>query len=779
MVKRLHLLARWAIAVCVVATSLPLAAESAPPPAPADVVNVRGGSWSDPEIWRPRGTPRPGTRVRIAAETTVEYDVVSERELGAVEIEGTLTFSRIRSTRLDAGPIIVRKGGALELGSRARPIPSTVTAEIRLVVPEGRTFEGGDFTLADVGLWVFPGGRWELYGSFIRTTWAKLAQPAAVGASTVTVDGDLSDWPRGADLVITPTMTTPTAEDFEERRVAAVRRLADARSQLTLTAPLRRAHGGGNQFSGEVALLSRNVRIMSKYTNRTKAHTMFMAGARGSIAYAEFRDLGPLGVLARYPIHFHQMGETSRGMSVRGASIWRSDNHFVNIHGSNGVIVEDTVGYDAAGSGFFIEPAEPTPGRQGRKEEDGTKPDTAVPSSPNRSAGQDKGARSKPPRKGEDASVNLDVVLIHNLAAKGFWRPGSLDEPHRVSLFWIASFNAIVIDNVAVGSRGGKLASGFHLGGHVSGVSRTAPPLAMVHNEAHGNGAYGLFSWTNAKLPFDVVGFRAWRNGKAGLGLGAYNNRFRIIGAELSENVEHNATVWLIRAQIQDSTLTGSKIGIFFTEHPVGSDPQAPAQIVNTRFSQHSYADVSQDHRRCPVLEQERLPDSKRCPANYALFARPQFSSSRPIDFGWQENANSWLEVIDWAARPAGLPPSFRVVREDQEGEGKPFALFGGRIRPAQRAWDYPPVVAIALSRPRSTSGAGLTIRAAARDDRGIVAVEFLVDGVVRQRLTRPPFEISLSAAAGASRSYVYARAMDGGGNVAYSQVLRVPPAAP
>jgi len=704
---------------------------------------------------------------------------MSEAELDAVEIEGTLTFSRIRSTRLDSGPIIVRKSGALELGTRARPIPSTVTAEIRLVVAEGRTFEGGDFTPGDVGLWVFPGGRWEVYGSPIRTTWAKLAQPAAAGAPTVTVDADLSDWPRGADLVITPTVTSPSAEDYEERRVAAVRRLADSRSQLTLTSPLRRAHGGGSRFSGEVALLSRNVRIVSKYPNRTKAHTMFMAGARGSIAYAEFRDLGPLGVLARYPIHFHQMGESSRGMSVRGASIWRSDNHFVNIHGSNGVIVEDTVGYDAAGSGFFIEPAEPTPGRQGRKEEDQTKPDTAVPSSPDRSAGQDKRARGKTPRKGEEPSGNLDIVLIHNFAAKGFWRPGSLDEPHRVSLFWIASFNAIVIDNVAVGSRGGKLASGFHLGGHASGVSRTAPPLAMVHNEAHGNGAYGLFSWTNAKLPVDVVGLRAWRNGKAGLGLGAYNNRFRIIGAELSENAEHNATVWLIRAQIQDSTLTGSKIGIFFTEHPVGSDPQAPAQIVNTRFSQHSHADVSQDHRPCPVPEQERLPDSKRCPANYALFARPQFSSSRPIDFGWQENAHSWLEVIDWASPPAGLPQSFRVVREDQEGEGTPFPLFGGRIRPAQRAWDYPPIVAVSFSRTGSNAGTGLTIRAEARDDRGIAAVEFLIDGIVRRHLTRPPFEMIWPAAAGAPRSYVYARAMDSAGNVGYSRVLRVPPAAP
>ncbi len=112
---------------------------------------------------------------------------------------------------------------------------------------------------------------------------------------------------------------------------------------------------------GEVALLSRNVILTSKYPNSVQnGHTLVMAGARVGLSHTEFRRLGDLGCLGRYPIHFHMMGDSSRGTRVLGVSIWRSDNNFLNIHGSNGITIEDSVGYDATGVGFFV--GEPAPG---------------------------------------------------------------------------------------------------------------------------------------------------------------------------------------------------------------------------------------------------------------------------------------------------------------------------------------------------------------------------------------------------------------------------------
>ena len=719
--------------------------------------------------------PGAGAAVLVAKGTTVQYDVAPDVELASIEVEGQLVFSRERSTHLDSGSILVRAGGILEMGSPDRPVPPAVTAEVRLVVPEGATFAGGDFVQGDTGVWVLPGGRWDVSGAPIRHTWVKLARTARAGDADVVVGEDLSDWPRGADVVVTPTGMNPTGADFEERKIDSVRRLADGLFAVRLTVALSRVHDGGGEFSGELALLSRNVRITSKYPTRLKAHTAFMRDARGSIAYGEFRDLGALGVLGRYPIHFHRMGDSSRGMYVRGASIWRSDNHFLNIHGSNGITIEDTVGYDAAGMGYFLETMRSARRKSIGQKQQRVKGEQAAHATPGQGAAGE--TASQPRADREAASMgepveNLDNAFIHDLAAKGFWRPGSLDDGRRLALFWISSFNTILIDNVAVGARGGRDTAGFHFA-EDSEWSDAAIPFVMVRNEAHSNSGHGLFSWTNAKLVFDVVGFKAWRNAGAGIALGAYNSRFRIIGADLAENDEYNINAWVVRARIQDSVLKRSKTGILFSRHFVRSDPESPALIVNTRFLEHSAADVALDHRECQAPVEERSPDSRECAANYAVFARPQFLSRRPIDFGWHQNANSWLDVLDWPSPAAGLPSSFRVVRRDQAAAGDlPSPMVDGRIQPVQRVWDYPP--AVEISAAEGGPARGITLRARARDDRGVASVEFFVNGMLLQRLTAGPYDATWKAGLQERRgAYVYARATDTGGNVAYSQVLQ------
>ena len=82
---------------------------------------------------------------------------------------------------------------------------------------------------------------------------------------------------------------------------------------------------------------------------------MYHRHSAGSISYAEFRHLGKEGVLGRYAIHYHLVGNTMRGSSVIGASIWDSGNRWVTIHGTNYLVVRDCVGYQSMGHGFFLE----------------------------------------------------------------------------------------------------------------------------------------------------------------------------------------------------------------------------------------------------------------------------------------------------------------------------------------------------------------------------------------------------------------------------------------
>ncbi len=59
--------------------------------------------------------------------------------------------------------------------------------------------------------------------------------------------------------------------------------------------------------------------------------------------------------LGKYSLHFHLVGDTMRGTSVIGASIWDSGNRWITIHGTNYLVVRDCVGYRAIGHGFFLE----------------------------------------------------------------------------------------------------------------------------------------------------------------------------------------------------------------------------------------------------------------------------------------------------------------------------------------------------------------------------------------------------------------------------------------
>jgi hypothetical protein len=86
-----------------------------------------------------------------------------------------------------------------------------------------------------------------------------------------------------------------------------------------------------------------------------RGHTMYHHGSAGSISYAEFRYLGKRDVLGRYALHYHLCGDSMRGSSVVGASIWDSHNRWLTVHGTDYLVVRDCVGYQSIGHGFFLE----------------------------------------------------------------------------------------------------------------------------------------------------------------------------------------------------------------------------------------------------------------------------------------------------------------------------------------------------------------------------------------------------------------------------------------
>ena len=344
-----------------------------------DARSANSGKWSDASTWVNERAPRAGDNVQIRAGHVVIYD--ADETVRVLHVGGTLTFARDKSTQLNVGLLKVLPGdqcnddgfnchdeadvasstasrAALEIGTRDNPIPSAVTATIRLV-----HFEGMDTNMLPA--LINCGGRMDIHGAPMNRTWVKLGTTAKPGDGKVTLTQAVTGWNVGDRIIITVSKESddggssyrqsarrPRRVGTEERFISAIEE-----STLTLDKPLAYEHFGVGITRSEVANLSRNVVIESADPNGVRGHTMYHRDSSGGISYAEFRHLGKEGLLGKYAIHFHLVRDTMRGSGVLGASIWDSHNRWITIHGTDYLLVRDCVGYQSVGHGFFLEDA--------------------------------------------------------------------------------------------------------------------------------------------------------------------------------------------------------------------------------------------------------------------------------------------------------------------------------------------------------------------------------------------------------------------------------------
>lgn len=182
----------------------------------------------------------------------------------------------------------------------------------------------------------------------------------------VYVDAWAEGWKQGDRIIVTSTRRQRDGRgvggDFlagaqtEERQISGLSpRDFTGGYAVRLDRPLAFSHYAEGNFRAEIANLTRNVVVESADPNGVRGHTTYHKNSAGSINYAEFRHLGKRDEKGRYSIHFHLAGETMRGSSVIGASIWDSHNRWITIHGTDDLVVRDNVGYKSVGHGYFLE----------------------------------------------------------------------------------------------------------------------------------------------------------------------------------------------------------------------------------------------------------------------------------------------------------------------------------------------------------------------------------------------------------------------------------------
>ena len=340
--------------------------------------SVASGKWSNPKTWLPARVPGKGDRVLVSRKTTVVYDVKSKAVIRLLQIVGVVSFSRKRDTELNVGLLTIphseqcsEHGFACEfegsdagpktpdgqwpsllVGTPDKPIPAGVTARIRLHYIKGMNKDNAPAIAC-------CSGRMEIHGAPLSRTWVKLGKDVNVGAKTVELAEAVTGWRVGDAIIVTGSKkkysrrsirSNPSSAATEERRIVRI----DG-TTITLDKPLSNEHFGSGKFRSEVANLSRNVIIESADPKGVRGHTVYHKYSKGGISYARFAHLGKEGVLGRYAIHYHLVGRTMRGSSVRGVAVVDSHNRWITIHGTQYLVVKDCVGYKSVGHGFFLE----------------------------------------------------------------------------------------------------------------------------------------------------------------------------------------------------------------------------------------------------------------------------------------------------------------------------------------------------------------------------------------------------------------------------------------
>ncbi|MEO1681229.1 MAG: G8 domain-containing protein [Pseudomonadota bacterium] len=331
----------------------------------ASHIAIKDGAWSDPGTWDTGRVPGSEADVYIPAGTTVTYDMDSETPLHVVRVDGELTWSQTEDTKMVVETIVTDMGSTIEVGSMADPMPTGVNAEI--VFRDTPITDDAQITH---GLVAF--GEVDIQGAE-KESYLTLEDGASRGATSVKVDGDLSNWEIGDTLLFVGTERDGNGSQDEERTITSI-----SGDTISFDRPLDHDHKSpdGFDFDTFVGNLSRNVVLTSENPDGVRGHVMLHNGmpdpedgSINSVRYAEFRDLGrtdesepfsDTNVMGRYPLHLHEIGTDGGPASmIEGNSVHGSPGWGIVQHSSHAMINHNIV-YDTVGSGIVSEDGDET-----------------------------------------------------------------------------------------------------------------------------------------------------------------------------------------------------------------------------------------------------------------------------------------------------------------------------------------------------------------------------------------------------------------------------------
>jgi len=428
--------------------------------------------WSDPDTWPNHKVPVAGDKVTIGRDKEVILDV-SPPALAGLSIDGKLTFSNDADLELTTEWIMLH--GELAIGSEASPHTRKATITFTNNV-KGEDVMAG---MGDRGIMI-SGGTLNLHGD--RTnTWTKLASTAKAGSTSIQVL-DAAGWRVGDEIVLASTDYDP--RQAERRTIAAI-----SGNKLTLDKKLDYMHFGKITYEvderGEVGLLTRNIKIQASADAEQSflgGHIMAMPSSHMYVEGVELQRMGQNLTLARYPIHWHLVGD-AKGQYIKNAAIHDTYNRCVTVHGTNFLRVENNVTYNTVGHCFFMEDGIEHGNEFVHNLGIQTKCHTSKPCVPTNLAAA-----------GENPDYeNRQGIRTNGQASKDVLLPSD----NTASTFWITNPDNVYRDNVAAGSdsNGFWMSLPEHPQGQFEGteISKTIWPRRTPFREFKGNVAHSNY----------------------------------------------------------------------------------------------------------------------------------------------------------------------------------------------------------------------------------------------------------------------------------------------
>src|SRR6187399_2587517 len=394
--------------------------------AAVEAAQVKATRWSDRASWPSKKVPVAGEKVEIASGKEVILDV-SPPALGGLTVNGKLSFADKSDLELNTEWVMVH--GELAIGTEAQPFTHKATITLINNVKDEQMMGMGDRGI------MLSGGTLNLHGN--RTnTWTKLAKTADAGSTSIEVL-NAAQWKAGDEIVLASTDYNP--RQAERRTIAAING-----NTITLDKKLDYMHFGKITFDvderGEVGLLTRNIKIEASPDAEQSfkgGHIMAMVTSRLFVEGVELNRMGQHMELARYPIHWHLVGDEGKGQYIKNASIHDTYNRCVTVHGTNYLQVENNVTYDNVGHCFFLEDGIEHGNQFVKNLAIQVKCHTSKPCSPTNLAanGENRGSNS----------LNRATYKADSMSGKDTLLPSD----NTVTAYWITNPDNVFIDNVA------------------------------------------------------------------------------------------------------------------------------------------------------------------------------------------------------------------------------------------------------------------------------------------------------------------------------------------